>query len=423
MLTLLFFYLLIIQQIFIIKTTGLKFETSSNALQFIDLENLIGSFHTYAPVYSQLFVRNLGLTDGQEKLLKRYENIQIIPSTYIQTKNIKKINVCHEFILINNTLYDRNNQKKYLFINSIRKQFYLAIVIPFIESQINRLKTNQFYSPCHNHSNSIDLIFYSNQKSIRQFNYSTECYKNIHYISADLSKEEDSYLAGSANMWKKLFTIEQSNPLSLRARGYTHFFLMEPDTRPIRSYWLDAIVEQITNGHNRESYISTKWWMIGSIYRGSIPIENNFLHINGNALYHLSYDFIQFIENVSIEFPYDSVTTNGYDLDLFVYLFKHIDQAKNVWHKFIFTDLIQNCWHSGCNDTNVEFIYNNPNTYLVHGYKIEENKQENYSSKKLYYFILLGIFLVIIRWFRYCCWRICCRRNYADIWKRRFLFR
>jgi len=37
------------------------------------------------------------------------------------------------------------------------------------------------------------------------------------------------------------------------------FFLIEPDTRPIRSYWLDAIVGQITNGHNRESYISTKW--------------------------------------------------------------------------------------------------------------------------------------------------------------------
>jgi len=163
--------------------------------------------------------------------------------------------------------------------------------------------------------------------------------------------------------------------------------------------------------------------MLGSIYRGTIPIENNFLHVNGNALYHLSYDFIQFLENVSIEYPYNAITTNGYDLDIFVYLFKHIDQAKNVWHKFRFTDLIQNCWHSGCNDTTVEFIYNNPNTYLVHGYKIEEKKKQESLSKKSYYFILLGVFLVIIRWFRYCCWRVYFKRNYADIWKRRFLFR
>ena len=77
-------------------------------------------------------------------------------------------------------------------------------------------------------------------------------------------------------MWQRLLTNEQSSHLSLRAYGYTHFFLMEPDVRPIRSYWLDAIVEHIAKGHNEELYIATQWWMVGSVYRGSMHTGNRF---------------------------------------------------------------------------------------------------------------------------------------------------
>ncbi len=407
-------YLFIIHQILVIKSVVLKFETSSTASQFMDLENLIGSFHMYASTDSHLIVRDMGLTDGQQKLLKKYEKVQIISHISPRTENIQKIDVHHEFILINGTLYDRHNQGKYNYINSIRKKFYLAIVIPFIDAQINQiinqLNMNEVYSPCRNRSNSIDLIFYHNEKMISflaknlsRLNYLNQCYKHIHYIAADLSANENRYPIGSANMWKKLFINERFNSVALRSRGYTHFFLMEPDTRPIRSYWLDAIVEKITNGYSRESYISTKWWVIGSIYRGSEAIGNDFLHINGNALYHLSLDFVSFIENVSKEYPYHSAKSMGYDLDLFLYLFQHIDIAKNVWHKFQFTDLIQNCWHTSCNDTDTEFLYNNPNTYLIHGYKIQQNKSQS-SSNRLYYIVLFILFLFIF-------WKLRCHRR------------
>jgi hypothetical protein len=183
---------------------------------------------------------------------------------------------------------------------------------------------------------------------------------------------------------------------------------MEPDTPPIRSYWSDAIVEQITNGHNRESYVVTKWWMIGSIYRGSEPIRNNWFHINGNALHHLSFGFIQFIENVSIKYPCNSKQSMGYDLDLFLYLFKYIEHAKNLWHKFQFTDFTQNCGHTGCNETDRDFIYNNPNTYLIHDYKIQQKERE-YLSKKLYCIVLLGIFLLILQRFRHLRRRLYCK--------------
>lgn len=424
---LLCFYLLLIYQISVIKSKEFRFETSSNASQFIDLENLIGSFHTHAPRSSQLFVRNMGLTDGQEKLLKLYENIRIIPSIYVHLKSIETINVDHEFILINNILSNRYNQKKYIFINFIRKKFFLAIVIPFIESQIKQLNTQldlyKTYPPCRNSSKSIDLIFYSNSKTLHPFNYFHSCYQNIYHISTVLLESENHYPGGSAYMWKRLFIDDQNNSISLRSRGYTHFFIMEPDTRPIRSYWLDVIVEQITQGRDRESYHSTKWWMIGSIYRGTVPIERNFVHVNGNALYHLSYDFIEFIENVSVEFPYNSKISNGYDLDLFVYLFNHIDLAKKFWHKFQFSDFIQNCWHSGCNDTTEEFINNNPNTYLIHGYEIQKNQHET-SSKNLYYFILLGFILVILIRSQFCRHRkFFCKRNCSDIYNKIIFFR
>src|SRR5437868_5784742 len=81
----LFYYLLIIHRISSIVT---QYETSSSSSQFMDLENLIGSLHTYAPNGTQLIVHDMGLTSGQQKLLKRYENIQIVLSTYTPSTNI-----------------------------------------------------------------------------------------------------------------------------------------------------------------------------------------------------------------------------------------------------------------------------------------------------------------------------------------------
>ncbi|CAF4289435.1 unnamed protein product, partial [Rotaria sordida] len=64
------------------------------------------------------------------------------------------INVKHEFFPINETLFSRYNNGKYNYIDSIRKRFYLAIVIPFIQSQFNKLidqlNFEKIYSPCRN---------------------------------------------------------------------------------------------------------------------------------------------------------------------------------------------------------------------------------------------------------------------------------
>ncbi|CAF2625533.1 unnamed protein product [Rotaria sp. Silwood2] len=422
----LFLYVLILNIISLVNSFLLQYETSCNSSQFMDLENLIGSFHRYAPDNGQLIVRDMGLTTGQQKLLKLYQNIEIVSSTYQRKENIPIINVKNEFFFVNNTLFNHYNHGKYNYIDSIRKQFYLAIVIPFIQNQFNnlihQLNFKQIYSPCRNQLNSIDLILYHNEKifslldnQTHQINYQNNCFKNIRIFAADLSKEENRYPIGSAVMWKKLFIDEQFSNISLRYYGYTHFFLMEPDTRPIRSYWVDAIVEQIINGRDRESYIATQWWMIGSIYRGFESIGQRFLHINGNALYHLSSSFIQFLECVRYEYRFNSKKSVGYDLDLFLYLLKNINQGKTFWHKFQFSDFIQNCWHSGCNETNEEFLYDNPNTYLIHGNKIQQK-----SSKSLFknfdmiiiLIICVLFLLVIVKPYKYVYWKSFHKRNF-----------
>jgi hypothetical protein len=412
-------YFLILNTILLVNS---KFETSCNSSQFHDLENLIGSLHRYAPNHNHLIVRDMGLTMGQRRLLERYENIQIISSKSKQKETNQIINIKHEFILLNKVLSTRPNKGQYNYVDFIRKRFYLAIVIPYIKSQLNslidQLNLHETYSPCENQSNSIDLIFYFNEKQIPHVKYHNKCFRNIRFLSADLSEQENQYPIGSAMMWKKLFINERSNNISLRYHGYTHFFLMEPDTRPIRSYWLDAIVEQIINGHNRASYISTQWWMTGSVYRGFESIGQNFLHINGNALYHLSLNFIDFLSYVSNEYPYDSKETGGYDLDLFVYLFKNLDKAKQYWHKFQFSDFIQNCWHTGCNETQMEFLYNNPNTYLIHGNKIDKNslKTSSRNSSKIsdeiiVILIVILFFVFILKQWKYFCWILSYKRR------------
>ncbi|CAF1407055.1 unnamed protein product [Rotaria sordida] len=421
-----YFYVLIINIILLVNSSLLQFETSCDSSQFIDLENLIGSLHRYVPDKGHLIVRDMGLTIGQQKLLKIYQNIEIISSTYKRKENIPIINVKNEFFFINNTLINHYNNGKYNYIDLIRKKFYLAIVIPFIQNQFNnliyQLNFEKIYSPCRNQFNSIDLIFYHNENrlsklenQIRQINYQNNCFKNIRIFAANLSKQENRYPIGSAIMWKKLFINEQFSDISLRYHGYTHFFLMEPDARPIRSYWLDAIVEQIIKGRDRESYIATQWWMIGSIYRGFESIGQYFLHINGNALYHLSLNFIQFLEYISYETRFDSKESFGYDLDIFLYLLKHIDKGKQFWHKFQFSDFIQNCWHTGCNETNIEFLYNNPNTYLIHGNKIQQKLLDN-SFKKSNIIIILIICILfllgVVKRIKYFCWKSLYRRNF-----------
>ncbi|CAF3602587.1 unnamed protein product [Rotaria sp. Silwood1] len=265
------------------KIISVKYETSVNASQFAYLENLIGSLHIYAPQQTQLVVRDTGLTYGQRELLKTYENIEVVVSTHNSFTNTGLIEVKSEFIAVNGELVVRSHQDSLPYIDFIRKRFQLAIVIPFIRSQLTKLeaqlKMSNIYLPCQNRLDFVDLIFYHNEAAlssleneVHRIGYTNKCYRNIRHLAANLTSDQDRYPLGSAIMWQKLLVDSEDNSISLRALGYTHFFLMEPDTQPIRPLWLDAIIEQIVEGQRSDSYHVTNWWMTGSIYRGSKSI-------------------------------------------------------------------------------------------------------------------------------------------------------
>jgi hypothetical protein len=388
-------------------------ETSCNASQFLNLENLIGSVHRYAPKYVHVFVRDLGLSKGQRMLLQRYQNVKIVAAMDVIIEKIQSIDVEKELVMIDGTYIQRKSNGKLLYVDSIRKRFHLAIVIPFIRSQLSNLKLqlelSKIYTPCEYPSDSVDLIFYHNEErysllemDVRHIKYTNKCYRNIHFLGVNLTMEENQYPLGSFLMWQKLLVHHKNNNVSLRAYGYTHFFLMEPDTRPIRQFWLDAIISQITDDRLEKQYLSTKWWISGSIYRGSRIIGQRFLHINGNAIYHLSANFIAYVKYFSRVYLTPQYSTNGYDLVIFSLLLDNQTLGQRLWHKFRFSDFIQNCWQTGCEGSdllnNTQFILNNPDTYLIHGRYVKMITNEQKPNRINVIITLLVVVNFIILW-------------------------
>jgi hypothetical protein len=389
-----------------------NWETNSNASQFVNLENLVGSIHRYAPEYVHVFVRDMGLSKGQRMLLRRYQNVKIVSSTDTIPERTQLIAVEKELVIIDGKYTVRRSNGKLLYADSIRKRFHLAIVIPFIRSQLSKLilqlNFSSIYIPCEHSFDSVDLIFYHNEgrhssleMAIRKIKYVNKCYRNVRYLAINLTADENRYPLGSFIMWQKLLVDDEKNNLSLRTYGYTHFFLMEPDTRPIRPFWLDAIIDQITNDGFKKLYCSTNWWVSGSVYRGSEPIGHHFLHINGNALYHLSASFIAYVQLFSGVCLTGNHSNTGYDLLMFSFLLDNQDLAKRYLHKFRFSDFIHNCWHTGCKGSdqlnNTQFILNNPNTYLIHG-SFLKNSTTKQQSSNVYVIILFSAAATIFVW-------------------------
>ncbi len=392
------------------KPIASNFETTSNASQFVSLENLIGSLHQYASEDAQLFVRDMGLNIGQRLLLAMYQNVQVVPTTYKMPENTRSIHVENELISGDDLFAERRSSGSLLYVDSIRKRFRLAVVIPFIGYQIDQLTTQLYmsdiYLPCKSRYDSVDLIFYhgeapfsSLEMTVRQIKFVNKCYQNILFLAANLTDHQNHYLADTDIMWLKLLLESENSVVALRTLGYTHFFFMKLDTIPIRSFWLDVIVRQIKEGYCEKSYCTTDWWMSGSIYRSPNPIYQRSLYINGNALYHLSSSFISFVQLFSRTHLSKPDLLIGYDLGIFLFLFDNPDLTKELWHKFRFSDFIQSCGRPGCLKTSQgdqkQFVLNNPYTFLIYGGSPAKKtaKNENYNFQ---WILLLCIMLIVI---------------------------
>ena len=161
--------------------------------------------------------------------------------------------------------------------------------------------------------------------------------------------------------------------------NYTHIFYMEPDVRPVKSGWLAAI--------ERACYAADgagpPFWLLGSHYRGSHPVGEELsarLHVNGNALYRVSRPLSRFYQAALFSQSACGAEFKAFDQMPFVIFFEMQDDlaenqrseggphkmAREHFQRFRFSDLIQNCWMSGCGSDS-HLRTDHPETYLVHG--------------------------------------------------------
>lgn len=239
----------------------------------------------------------------------------------------------------------------------------LVIIIPFIRSQIPRLREHirrwslPKYAPLDVElpdfdNTPTDLIFYYNkaddavmEEQIRaivdEFDL-RKMFRDIYFYYADLSEEEDKYPLATSHMFYKLIDDE-----NLRRR-YHYMFYMEPDVIVIRKGWMQ-ILHLLAFNRNRPFFV------LGSMNRGSfLNAPQHRMHINGNALYSLSDAYRDFLLEVRNNIYF------VFDLDQYMYLMDHFDRQQELWHMFQFDDYIMNMYRTAYSEE--QLLEENPYT-------------------------------------------------------------
>jgi hypothetical protein len=195
------------------------------------------------------------------------------------------------------------------------------------------------------------------------FKYFRNCFGSILFLDAKLTDREDKYPKGADNMFYKLILnqIDMKSSVNehdrmINNKEYKWIFYVEPDCKPIRNQWIEKLLEHVI-------MMNEEFWIKGSIFRGTeILNPNNRIHINGNAIYNNhDEEFKQFVQKCR--------KTRGkgdaFDTRIFQVLQSDDHLMKKFWHKFAFTEFVQNMWRTTYNSTLLKELH--PNTYFVHG--------------------------------------------------------
>lgn len=184
------------------------------------------------------------------------------------------------------------------------------------------------------------------------------------YKDVRLDARDDSYINGARLMFEHVVCGQLD-------AGMRKVLLMEPDMRPVRPHWLLKLHAEARHGD--------VFWVKGSVYRGNSShlvsssrvreYRPAYTHINGNALYSLGdsgfCEFYRRVRQYVVAKHGDSYA--AYDTDMAEYLMDSAnwDAARHHFHRFVFTDVIQNMWHTDY--SLLDMVSAHPNTYLVHG--------------------------------------------------------
>lgn len=277
-------------------------------------------------------------------------------------------------------------------------------IVPFHESQIPKLRDSlkiwwNAFPPCDLTNNGSpfshpcpDLVFHisfsGNNATSQQFIaavhqvYTASLPQLIiktyfcwtYAIPQKLSNEANNHLSGSCFMMEFMLCGNLVNSKNEDHQAPHYVLYMEPDTIPIQKNWLLTLQNEVAHASR------SKFWMMGTLFRGSYPKNCNIkdiwiqYHINGNVIYNLQpnafpkfyfYFMIPYIKSLHPQGDVDA--TGNYYLFPYLYLSDMNNTAvmQEVWHKFRYTDIIQNWSRTPWLLPEFQAMY--PSTLLVHG--------------------------------------------------------
>lgn len=256
------------------------------------------------------------------------------------------------------------------------------LIIPFHVNQLKIVELNikkwKKYWPCERFENEYDkpkLIFYAGspheisisnlKKRLNVFKENFVCFSNadkIEIVTYKYSKEQDKHILGARLMFE--YCLNQEHELF---KDIKYMFYMEPDCRPVKNNWLNALQAEVA--------YNTNFWQKGAFFRGQMNLvyENEYLpnkyHINGNSIYNLGDEKFANFYFKTLR-PYikrhgDSRTAYDTDISEFLMDKKNYIMVGKIIHNFVFTETILNYWHK--NYSVAEVNKENENSYLVHG--------------------------------------------------------
>jgi len=256
----------------------------------------------------------------------------------------------------------------------------MVVVMPFahdidmLEQNIHRWTT---LKPCTQRWpvwKHVDLILYQSQDAfasdddqlkgridrLMRLSEGLKAFRHVHYLSADLTKYDDKYRLGPSRMFFQIMTETRL----VQEEAYNYLFWMEPDCWPVRPGWLDELYWAATVGAGH-------FWVLGSITRSPVPDEYAHIqeHINGNAIYRLDDPvFIDFLRRLHANFD-NNLTKYLASFDTAIFLFcrslKPFTEQAKIWHKFVYTNLIQNVYRTPTRISDI--LEREKQTFLLHG--------------------------------------------------------
>ena len=249
------------------------------------------------------------------------------------------------------------------------------IVMPFHINQkqklIDNIKSWSQYKPCLEKNINVELVFFyghsldsftEKEAFINEISKHVDrfCFQKLHFVEFKYkSKGDDTHFKGARLMFEYMI-YKQDDAF----KNVDFVFLMEPDTYPIRSSWLNAVQNNIGDGN---------FWMKGTVFRGAADLvvhqKPGAYHLNGNSIYKISDEnFINFYRETR-EFVVKNFgdSLRGYDVDFYDYFFHKDFPSANrlIIYKFKYTDMVQNYYGTKYSKQSVSI--QNIDTFFMHG--------------------------------------------------------